>query len=70
MENIGAKLVRQAAAKTNDLAGDGTTTSVVLAQGLIAEGVKVCSLVQDASNVNRYYFFCIVQLNFYQKIDK
>lgn len=42
VENIGAKLVRQAAAKTNDLAGDGTTTSVVLAQGLIAEGFKVC----------------------------
>lgn len=34
--------MRQAASKTNDLAGDGTTTSVVLAQGLIAEGVKVC----------------------------
>lgn len=33
--------MRQAAAKTNDLAGDGTTTSVVLAQGLITEGVKV-----------------------------
>ena len=45
VENIGAKLVRQAAAKTNDLAGDGTTTSVVLAQGLIAEGVKVCTMV-------------------------
>ena len=45
VENIGAKLVRQAAAKTNDLAGDGTTTSVVLAQGLIAEGVKVGSLL-------------------------
>ncbi len=45
MENIGAKLVRQAAAKTNDLAGDGTTTSVVLAQGLIAEGVKVYALL-------------------------
>ncbi|KAL0855220.1 hypothetical protein Bca101_060372 [Brassica carinata] len=41
VENIGANLVRQAAAKTNDLAGDGTTTSVVLAQGFIAEGVKV-----------------------------
>ncbi|KAJ1379598.1 GroEL-like equatorial domain superfamily [Sesbania bispinosa] len=41
VENIGAKLVRQAAAKTNDLPGDGITTSVVLAQGLIAEGVKV-----------------------------
>ena len=41
VENIGAKLVRQATTKTNDLAGDGTTTSVVLAQGLISEGVKV-----------------------------
>ena len=48
VENIGAKLVRQAAAKTNDLAGDGTTTSVVLAQGLIAEGVKVCILILGA----------------------
>lgn len=37
--------MRQAASKTNDLAGDGTTTSVVLAQGLIAEGVKVCNLL-------------------------
>jgi chaperonin GroEL (HSP60 family) len=51
VENIGAKLVRQAAAKTNDLAGDGTTTSVVLAQGLIAEGVKVGLLrVVEISN--------------------
>ncbi|KAF2582658.1 hypothetical protein F2Q68_00002918, partial [Brassica cretica] len=41
VENIGAKLVRQAAEKANDLAGDGTTTSVVLAQVFIAEGVKV-----------------------------
>ena len=41
VENIGAKWVRQAATKTNDLDGDGTTKFVVLAQGLIAEGVKV-----------------------------
>lgn len=41
LENIGVKLVRQAGAKTNDLAGDGSTTSVLLAHGLIAEGVKV-----------------------------
>lgn len=41
VENVGVKLVRQAGAKTNDLAGDGSTTSVILAQGLIAEGVKV-----------------------------
>lgn len=44
LENVGVKLVRQAGAKTNDLAGDGCTTSIILAQGLIAEGVKV----QDA----------------------
>ncbi|CAA2977466.1 chaperonin 60 subunit beta 4, chloroplastic [Olea europaea subsp. europaea] len=41
LENVGVKLVRQAGAKTNDLAGDGCTTSIVLAQGLIAEGIKV-----------------------------
>lgn len=41
MENVGVKLVRQAGAKTSDLAGDGSTTSVVLAHGLIAEGLKV-----------------------------
>lgn len=41
LENVGVKLVRQAGAKTNDLAGDGCTTSIVLARGLIAEGVKV-----------------------------
>ena len=41
LENVGVKLVRQAGARTNDLAGDGCTTSIVLARGLIAEGVKV-----------------------------
>ncbi|THG20417.1 hypothetical protein TEA_029411 [Camellia sinensis var. sinensis] len=41
LENVGVKLVRQAGAKTNDIAGDGSTTSIVLAQGLIFEGVKV-----------------------------
>ena len=53
IENIGAKLVRQAVAKTNDLAGDGTTTSVVLAQGLIVEGVKVCSLLYTSFSFDR-----------------
>ncbi|KAM0941843.1 putative chaperonin Cpn60/TCP-1 family, groEL-like apical domain superfamily [Dioscorea sansibarensis] len=41
LENVGVKLVRQAGAKTNDLAGDGSTTAIVLARGLIAEGVKL-----------------------------
>lgn len=44
LENVGVKLVRQAAAKTNDIAGDGSTTAIVLARGLIDEGVKVHSL--------------------------
>ena len=41
VENIGAKLVRQAASKTNDLAGDGTTTATILAAGIIQEGMKI-----------------------------
>ncbi|CAA7407747.1 unnamed protein product [Spirodela intermedia] len=53
LENIGVKLVRQAGAKTNDLAGDGSTTSVVLAQGLIAEGVKVLAAGMNPVQVAR-----------------
>jgi chaperonin GroEL len=39
-ENMGAQLVREVASKTNDVAGDGTTTSVVLAQSIVREGLK------------------------------
>ena len=39
-ENMGAQLLKEAATKTNDAAGDGTTTSVVLAQAIISEGFK------------------------------
>src|SRR3989338_651508 len=39
-ENIGAELIKEAASKTNDSVGDGTTTSVVLAQAFINEGLK------------------------------
>ena len=39
-ENIGARLVKEVATKTNDIAGDGTTTATVLAQAIIKEGVK------------------------------
>jgi len=53
VENIGAKLVRQAASKTNDLAGDGTTTSVVLAQGMITEGVKVVAAGANPVQITR-----------------
>jgi len=39
-ENMGAQMVREVASKTNDLAGDGTTTATVLAQAIVREGVK------------------------------
>jgi len=39
-ENMGAQLLRAAAAKTGDIAGDGTTTATVLAQALVGEGLK------------------------------
>ncbi len=40
MENMGAQMVREVAAKTSDAAGDGTTTTTVLAQAIFREGVK------------------------------
>src|SRR3954462_15037949 len=40
MENLGARMVREVASKTSDVAGDGTTTATVLAQVLFREGVK------------------------------
>ncbi len=40
-ENVGAKLVKEVASKTNDVAGDGTTTATVLAQAIVREGLRV-----------------------------
>jgi chaperonin GroEL len=40
LENAGAQLIREVASKTNDVAGDGTTTATVLAQALVKEGLK------------------------------
>src|SRR5574343_732702 len=40
LENMGAQLVKEVASKTNDLAGDGTTTATVLAQAIVKEGLK------------------------------
>ena len=39
-ENMGAQLVKEVATKTNDVAGDGTTTATVLAQAMVNEGMK------------------------------
>ncbi|MBU4056864.1 chaperonin GroEL, partial [Patescibacteria group bacterium] len=43
-ENIGAQLVKEVASKTNDVAGDGTTTATLLAQAIIGEGMKFVSM--------------------------
>jgi chaperonin GroEL len=42
-ENMGAQLLKEAATKTNDIAGDGTTTATVLAQAIVHEGLKVAA---------------------------
>src|ERR1700741_3256740 len=39
-ENMGAQLIKEAASKTNDIAGDGTTTATILAQSMTVEGLK------------------------------
>src|SRR3970282_273849 len=39
-ENMGAQLIKEAASKTNDVAGDGTTTATILAQAIVEEGLK------------------------------
>ena len=45
-EDMGAQLLKEAATKTNDVAGDGTTTATVLAQAIITEGFKNVALLK------------------------
>ena len=52
-ENIGARLVKEVAIKTNDIAGDGTTTATVLAQSIIKEGVKNVAAGGDTMAIKR-----------------
>ena len=52
-ENMGAQLLAQAATKTNDIAGDGTTTSTVLAQAIVTEGLKLASAGLNPMMVKR-----------------
>src|SRR4051794_4939898 len=47
-ENIGAKLVKEAASKTSDVAGDGTTTATVLAEAIFREGYRSLTAGADA----------------------
>ncbi|MHB2026872.1 MAG: chaperonin GroEL [Elusimicrobiota bacterium] len=52
-ENMGAQLVKEVASKTNDVAGDGTTTAIVLTQAMLAEGIKNITAGANAKNIQR-----------------
>ncbi|MDO4700113.1 MAG: chaperonin GroEL [Moraxella sp.] len=52
-ENMGAQLVREVASKTNDVAGDGTTTATVLAQAILAEGMKSVAAGMNPMDLKR-----------------
>jgi len=52
-ENLGASLVKQVASKTNDIAGDGTTTSTVLARAIFKEGVKAVAAGTNPMDLQR-----------------
>jgi len=52
-ENMGAQMVREVASKTNDLAGDGTTTATVLAQAIVREGAKAVAAGMNPMDLRR-----------------
>ncbi|HYY54875.1 MAG TPA: chaperonin GroEL [Candidatus Dormibacteraeota bacterium] len=52
-ENMGAQLLKEAATKTNDIAGDGTTTSIVLAQAIVTEGMRQIAAGANAMLLKR-----------------
>jgi chaperonin GroEL len=52
-ENMGAQMVREVASKTNDIAGDGTTTATVLAQSIVQEGMKSVSAGMNPMDLKR-----------------
>jgi len=53
IENLGAEIIKEVAEKTNDMAGDGTTTAVVLAQAIISEGLKNVEAGADPLAIKR-----------------
>jgi len=54
IENVGAQLVKEVTSKTNDVAGDGTTTSAILAQAMVREGLKNVVAGANPIFVKRY----------------
>ena len=58
-ENMGAQMVREVAQKTNDMAGDGTTTAIVLAQAIVREGAKSVAAGMNPMDLKRGIDFAI-----------
>jgi chaperonin GroEL len=58
-ENMGAQMVREVASKTNDLAGDGTTTATVLAQAIVREGAKAVAAGINPMDLKRGIDFAV-----------
>jgi len=52
-ENMGAQMLREVASKTNDKAGDGTTTATILAQAIVREGVKYVTAGMNPMDLKR-----------------
>src|SRR5437870_10691039 len=52
-ENMGARMAKEVASKTSDVAGDGTTTATVLARAIFTEGAKMVAAGHDPTNLKR-----------------
>mgnify|MGYP003109288782 CR=1 FL=1 len=61
-ENMGAQMLRTVASKTNDIAGDGTTTSTVLAQSIVNEGVKAVAAGMNPMDLKRGIDLAVVEV--------
>jgi chaperonin GroEL len=62
-ENMGAQMVREVASKTNDIAGDGTTTATVLAQSIVKEGAKAVAAGMNPMDLKRGIDLAVTKLS-------
>src|SRR5271169_1038825 len=62
LENMGAQMVREVAAKTSDVAGDGTTTATVLAQAIVREGLKMVAAGSNPMDLKRSVDFAVTKV--------
>ena len=61
-ENMGAQMVRSVASKTNDVAGDGTTTATVLAQAIVNEGIKLVAAGMNPMDLKRGIDLAVIEV--------